>query len=52
MEEYNSSIWTEKYRPKKFEEVVGQDEIIKKVTNLTKALNIPHMLFAGPARNR
>ena len=49
MEEYNSSIWTEKYRPKKFEEVVGQDEIIKKVTNLTKALNIPHMLFAGPA---
>ncbi|MEM0465569.1 MAG: replication factor C small subunit [Candidatus Pacearchaeota archaeon] len=47
--EYNSAIWTEKYRPKKFEEVVGQDEIIKKVQNLTKAMNIPHMLFAGPA---
>lgn len=47
--EFNSNIWTEKYRPKKFEEVVGQDDIIKKVTNLTKALNIPHMLFAGPA---
>jgi replication factor C small subunit len=47
--EYDSAIWTEKYRPKKFEDVVGQDDIIKKVQNLTKALNIPHMLFAGPA---
>jgi len=45
----NTTIWTEKYRPKKFEEVVGQDEIIKKVQNLTKAMNIPHLLFAGPA---
>ncbi|MFA5855921.1 MAG: replication factor C small subunit [Candidatus Pacearchaeota archaeon] len=44
-----SVIWTEKYRPKKFEEVVGQSDIIKKVQNLTKALNIPHLLFAGPA---
>jgi len=47
--EQDSNIWTEKYRPKKFEEVVGQDDIIRKVTNLTKSLNIPHMLFAGPA---
>ena len=43
------SIWTEKYRPIKFEEVVGQEEIIKRVRNLTNSLNIPHMLFAGPA---
>jgi hypothetical protein len=41
--------WTEKYRPDKFEELVGQDEIIKRVKNLTNSLNIPHMLFAGPA---
>ena len=47
--EHDSTIWTEKYRPKKFDEVVGQDDIIKKVQNLTKAMNIPHMLFAGPA---
>ncbi len=45
----DSTIWTEKYRPKKFDEVVGQEDIIKKVQNLTKAMNIPHMLFAGPA---
>jgi replication factor C small subunit len=43
------TIWTEKYRPKTFGEIVGQDDIIKKVQNLTKSLNIPHMLFAGPA---
>ena len=45
----NLTIWTEKYRPKKFEEVVGQEDIIKKVQSLTKSLNIPHLLFAGPA---
>ena len=45
----NSEIWTERYRPKKFEELVGQDDIVKKVQNLTIALNIPHLLFAGPA---
>lgn len=43
------SIWTEKYRPSKFEEVVGQDEIVKRVKNLTNSMNLPHMLFAGPA---
>ena len=43
------TIWTEKYRPKTFDRVVGQDDIIKKVQNLTKSLNIPHLLFAGPA---
>jgi len=45
----NTTIWTEKYRPKKFEDLVGQDDILKKVESLTKSLNIPHMLFAGPA---
>lgn len=45
----NLAIWTEKYRPQKFEEVVGQEEVIKKVQSLTKSLNIPHLLFAGPA---
>lgn len=44
-----SEIWTEKYRPTKFEEVVGQQEIIKRVKSLVLAMNIPHLLFAGPA---
>ncbi len=44
-----STIWTEKYRPIKFEEIVGQEEIVKRVKNLTVSLNIPHFMFAGPA---
>ncbi|PIO01478.1 Replication factor C small subunit, partial [Candidatus Pacearchaeota archaeon CG09_land_8_20_14_0_10_30_9] len=44
-----SDIWTEKYRPKNFDEVVGQDGIIKRIKALTNSLNIPHLLFAGPA---
>ncbi|MEM3405364.1 MAG: replication factor C small subunit [Candidatus Pacearchaeota archaeon] len=44
-----SEVWTEKYRPKTFEEIVGQEEIIKRIKNLTNSLNIPHLLFAGPA---
>jgi replication factor C small subunit len=44
-----TTIWTEKYRPSKFEDVHGQDEIIKRVKNLTNSMNLPHMLFAGPA---
>ncbi len=44
-----SEIWTEKYRPVKFKEVVGQDDVVKRVEALTNSLNIPHLLFAGPA---
>jgi len=44
-----SSIWTEKYRPGQFSEVVGQDDIVKRVESLTNSFNIPHILFAGPA---
>lgn len=45
----NTEIWTEKYRPAKFEEVVGQQEIIKRVQSLVQSMNIPHLLLAGPA---
>ena len=44
-----SEIWTERYRPKTFSEIVGQQDIIKKVQALTNSMNIPHLLFAGPA---
>ena len=49
MAENGSDIWTERYRPKNFEEIVGQEDIVKRVHSLTNALNIPHLLFAGPA---
>jgi replication factor C small subunit len=44
-----SEIWTEKYRPSRFTEMVGQDNTLKRVESLTKTMNIPHLLFAGPA---
>jgi replication factor C small subunit len=46
---YNSEVWTEKYRPKVFEDMVGQEEILKRVHSLVNSMNIPHLLFAGPA---
>ena len=44
-----SEIWTEKYRPGKFSELVGQEEIIKRVSSLVNSMNVPHLMFAGPA---
>ena len=44
-----TEIWTEKYRPSNFDELVGQEDIVKRIRNLTNSLNIPHLMFAGPA---
>jgi len=41
--------WTEKYRPKTLDEVIGQAEIVERMKAYVKSRNIPHMLFAGPA---
>ncbi len=44
-----SSIWTEKYRPSDFSEVVGQDEIVKRIKSFVEKKNLPHIMFSGPA---
>lgn len=44
-----SAIWTEKFRPKTFDEVKGQQEIVKRIEAFVKQQNMPHVLFAGPA---
>ncbi len=43
-----AEIWVEKYRPKTLDEVVGQDEVIRRLKSYVKQKNIPHLLFAGP----
>jgi replication factor C small subunit len=43
------AIWTEKYRPKTFNEIKGQEEIIKRVRSFVKQKNMPHLMFSGPA---
>jgi len=44
-----STIWTEKYRPKDFSEIKGQKEIVKRIKAFVELKNMPHLLFAGPA---
>lgn len=46
MEEFE--IWVEKYRPKTLDEVVGQEEIVKRLKGYVERKNIPHLLFSGP----
>ncbi len=40
--------WTEKYRPKKLSEVVGQKQIVKILKSFANKKNMPNLLFAGP----
>ncbi|MBR9676225.1 replication factor C small subunit [Candidatus Woesearchaeota archaeon] len=44
----DSQIWTEKYRPKSFEQVKGQKDTLKRVKAFVEQKNMPHLLFAGP----
>lgn len=40
-------IWTEKYRPKTLDEVVGQDEIVERLKSYVRSRNVPHLLLSG-----
>ncbi len=42
-------MWTEKYRPKEFSDIIGQDNIVKRVKALVESKEMPHLLFVGPA---
>jgi len=41
--------WTEKYRPHKLSEMIGQEGIVDRLEAYVKARSMPHLLFAGPA---
>lgn len=41
-------IWVEKYRPKKLSEIVGQDDVVKRLQSFVDKKSLPHLLFAGP----
>lgn len=45
----DTAVWTEKYRPRTFDDVVGQDEVVKRVKAFVEQGNMPHLLFSGPA---
>ncbi|OLS12477.1 MAG: replication factor C small subunit [Promethearchaeota archaeon CR_4] len=49
MEEIDDRIWTEKYRAKKLNEIVGHERILKSLQIYVKEKKFPHLLFVGPA---
>ncbi|MEM4187054.1 MAG: replication factor C small subunit, partial [Candidatus Caldarchaeum sp.] len=40
--------WVEKYRPRRLDDVVNQEEVVATLKNVVATKNVPHMLFAGP----
>ena len=40
--------WTEKYRPHRLEDIIGQKDVVKSMMGFVKAGNMPHLLLAGP----
>ena len=42
-------IWTEKYRPKNLDEVVGQKHVTERLKAYVATKNMPHLLLTGPA---
>jgi len=42
-------IWTERYRPKDLDDVVGQKHITERLKAYVKSRNMPHLLLTGPA---
>lgn len=41
--------WTEKYRPQRLRDIVGQDAVVERLESYVRAKSLPHLLFAGPA---
>ena len=42
-------MWTEKYRPKRLAEIIGQEPITERLKQFLIERDLPHLLFAGPA---
>ncbi len=41
-------MWTESFRPKVLDEVVGQNDIVSRLKQFVRRTDFPHMLFSGP----
>jgi replication factor C small subunit len=48
MEESNKyQIWVDKYRPKFFKDIIGQEGFIERIKYFVETNSLPHLLFAG-----
>jgi replication factor C small subunit len=43
------TIWIEKYRPQRLSDIVGQEEIVERLSSYVRSGNLPHLLFTGSA---
>lgn len=41
-------LWIETYRPKKFDQIVGQEKVIRHLRSFAEQKNVPHMIVSGP----
>jgi len=41
-------LWAEKYRPRSLDDIVNQEEIVKRLKKFVEEKNMPHLLFVGP----
>lgn len=41
-------LWSEKYRPQRFKEVIGRENVILKLQKFAATKQFPHLIFAGP----
>ncbi len=44
-----NELWVEKYRPKKFDDIVGQNQIVEEIKGAVATGSLPHLLLYGPA---
>ncbi|QYZ78674.1 AAA family ATPase [Methanofollis formosanus] len=40
-------LWSEKYRPTEFSEILGQDEVVRVLSSFAASKNVPHLLVVG-----
>lgn len=43
----NQQIWVDKYRPRSFNEIIGQEAFISRIQAFIKSKSLPHLLFSG-----
>jgi replication factor C small subunit len=41
-------LWTVKYRPKTFDEIIGNEQSLDMIRKLAMSNNLPHLVFHGP----
>lgn len=46
--ELSELLWAEKYRPRSLDEIVNQEEIVRRLKKFVEEKNMPHLLFVGP----